>query len=157
MSDILSLFTKGKKVLLENNSFSLIFLSKTSYKEFSIEKKTKATIPVNSIRRGADWSSRSQWLTNYDVIDPAHPISTQQRRLWNFDFLEKRNESIKMLQRVIPRSLRFNYYNKYRIERNASNDDVKKQINSYTLKNSTLLGGVRYISYVIKLKIKFKF
>ena len=41
MSDILSLFTKGKKVLLENNSFSLKFLSKTSYKEFSIEKKNK--------------------------------------------------------------------------------------------------------------------
>ena len=59
-----------------------------------------------------------------------------------------------MLQRVIPRSLRFNYYNKYRIERNASNDDVKKQINSYTLKNSTRLGGVRNISYVIMLKIK---
>ena len=59
-----------------------------------------------------------------------------------------------MLQRVIPRSLRFNYYNKYRIERNASNDEIKKQINSYTLKNSTLLGGVRNISYVIKFKIK---
>ena len=58
-----------------------------------------------------------------------------------------------MLQRVISRSLRFNYYNKYRIERNASNEDVKKQINSYTLKNSTLLGGVRNISYVIKFKI----